>query len=43
MPDPIGYICMLRDPDGDMVEFSSDQGVYEKEREVWGNRDTDDA
>jgi lactoylglutathione lyase len=37
MPDPIGYICMLRDPDGNMVEFSYDQGVYEKVREVWGD------
>ena len=36
MPDPIGYICMLRDPDGNMVEFSFDQGVYAKAQEVWG-------
>jgi lactoylglutathione lyase len=36
MPDPIGYICMLEDPDGNLVEFSFDQGVYEKVREVWG-------
>ncbi len=36
MPPPIGYICMLRDPDGNMVEFSHDQGVYTKAREVWG-------
>ena len=36
MPDPIGYICMLEDPDGNLVEFSFDQGVYEKAREVWG-------
>jgi catechol 2,3-dioxygenase-like lactoylglutathione lyase family enzyme len=36
MPDPIGYICMLDDPDGNLVEFSFDQGVYEKAREVWG-------
>ena len=36
MPDPIGYICMLEDPDGNLVEFSYDQGVYEKFREVWG-------
>ena len=28
MPAPIGYICMLKDPDGNMVEFSWDQGVY---------------
>lgn len=36
MPPPIGYICMLRDPDGNMVEYSYDQGVYVKAREVWG-------
>jgi hypothetical protein len=38
MPPPIGYICMLRDPDGNMVEFSYDQGVYAKAQEVWGGR-----
>jgi len=37
MPQPIGYICMLRDPDGNMIEFSYDQGVYETVRRVWGN------
>lgn len=36
MPKPIGYICMLEDPDGNLVEYSYDQGVYEKAREVWG-------
>ena len=36
MPAPIGYICMLSDPDGNLVEYSYDQGVYEKVREVWG-------
>jgi len=36
MPVPIGYICMLNDPDGNLIEFSYDQGVYEKAREVWG-------
>ncbi|WP_040494118.1 VOC family protein [Ilumatobacter nonamiensis] len=36
MPDPIGYICMLEDPDGNLVEFSFDQGVYETVREKWG-------
>ena len=25
---PIGYICMVTDPDGNMIEFSYDQGVY---------------
>ena len=37
MPPPIGYICMVRDPDGNTIEFSYDQGVYEKAREVWGS------
>ena len=36
MPDPIGYICACKDPDGNMIEFSFDQGVYEKAQEVWG-------
>ena len=36
MPDPIGYICALTDPDGNMIEVSYDQGVYEKAQEVWG-------
>jgi catechol 2,3-dioxygenase-like lactoylglutathione lyase family enzyme len=36
MPPPIGYICMLRDPDGNMVEFSWDQGVYATLHRRWG-------
>ncbi len=32
MPFPIGYICMVSDPDGNMVEFSHDQGVFAKMR-----------
>ena len=42
MPMPIGYICMLRDPDGNMVEFSFDQGVYAKAKQVWGTSDVTD-
>ena len=38
MPPPIGYICMLRDPDGNMIELSHDQGVYATARQVWGDR-----
>ena len=36
MPPPIGYICALTDPDGNMIEFSYDQGVYATVQEVWG-------
>ncbi len=39
MPDPVGYVCFIKDPDGNLVEFSYDQGVYEKAREVWGEQD----
>jgi catechol 2,3-dioxygenase-like lactoylglutathione lyase family enzyme len=36
LPPPVGYVCMLRDPDGNLVEFSHDQGVFAKARELWG-------
>ena len=36
LPPPVGYVCTLTDPDGNMVEFSYDQGVYAKAQEVWG-------
>jgi lactoylglutathione lyase len=36
MPPPIGYVCMLRDPDGNMIEFSFDQGVYATAKRLWG-------
>ena len=38
MPPPIGYICALKDPEGNMIEFSYDQGVYAKAQEVWGGK-----
>ena len=34
MPQPIGYICMVSDPDGNMVEFSHDQAVYDTMQEL---------
>ncbi|WP_417591222.1 VOC family protein [Parasphingorhabdus sp.] len=37
MPAPVGYICFLKDPDGNTVEFSYDQGVYETARKVWSS------
>lgn len=36
LPPPVGYVCALRDPDGNMVEFSHDQGVYATVARVWG-------
>lgn len=37
MPDPVGYICFLKDPDGNTLEFSFNQGVYETVRQKWIN------
>jgi len=37
MGGPIGYICMLQDPDGNRVEYSFDQGVFAAAREIWGS------
>lgn len=37
MPKEIGYICFVKDPDGNTIEFSHDQGVYETAQEVWGD------
>jgi catechol 2,3-dioxygenase-like lactoylglutathione lyase family enzyme len=38
MPKQIGYVCFIKDPDGNTIEYSHDQGVYEKAREVWGRK-----
>lgn len=32
----IGYICSVRDPDGNIIEFSHNQKVYSTIRELWG-------
>jgi catechol 2,3-dioxygenase-like lactoylglutathione lyase family enzyme len=37
MPDPIGYICAIKDPDGNVIEISHDQGVYDTVQQVWGS------
>jgi lactoylglutathione lyase len=36
MPKQIGYVCFIKDPDGNTIEYSYDQGVYETARKVWG-------
>ncbi|NND76272.1 MAG: VOC family protein [Ilumatobacter sp.] len=28
LPQPIGYVCMVNDPDRNTIEFSFDQGVF---------------
>ncbi len=29
LPPPIGYVCMVNDPDGNTIEFSHNQGVFD--------------
>jgi catechol 2,3-dioxygenase-like lactoylglutathione lyase family enzyme len=41
MPEHIGYICAVRDPDGNIVEFSWNQKVYAKIREMWAEQHAD--
>ena len=36
LPAPVGYVCAATDPDGNLVEFSHDQGVYDAVRARWG-------
>jgi lactoylglutathione lyase len=38
LPPPVGYVCMLSDPDGNRIEISHNQQVYEKVQEHWGDR-----
>ncbi len=37
MPGPVGYICALTDPDGNVVEFSHGQDVFALVRARWGS------
>ncbi|QLD25010.1 VOC family protein [Micromonospora carbonacea subsp. aurantiaca] len=37
MPPPVGYICALKDPDGNVIEISHDQQVFDTVRRLWGN------
>jgi lactoylglutathione lyase len=36
MPPPVGYICALKDPDGNVIEISHNQQVFEEVRKLWG-------
>jgi lactoylglutathione lyase len=37
MPPPVGYICALKDPDGNVIEISHDQQVFDTVRRLWGS------
>lgn len=37
MAEHIGYICALKDPDGNIIEFSHGQKVFSTVRALWGD------
>jgi catechol 2,3-dioxygenase-like lactoylglutathione lyase family enzyme len=37
MAEHIGYICAVRDPDGNVIEFSYNQKVFSTIKELWGS------
>jgi catechol 2,3-dioxygenase-like lactoylglutathione lyase family enzyme len=36
IPPPVGYVCMISDPDGNRIEISHNQQVFQKVQERWG-------
>jgi catechol 2,3-dioxygenase-like lactoylglutathione lyase family enzyme len=36
LPPPVGYVCDLSDPDGNIIEISHNQGVYAAMQDRWG-------
>lgn len=38
MSDYVGYICAVTDPDGNVIEFSYNQKVYETVRSLWSRK-----
>ncbi|MFY1636897.1 VOC family protein [Solwaraspora sp. WMMB335] len=37
MPRPVGYICAVKDPDGNVIEISHDQQVFDTVRRLWAS------
>ena len=35
IPPPVGYVCMISDPDGNRIEISHNQQVYQKVQDRW--------
>ena len=36
----IGYVCFVDDPDGNTIEFSHKQAVFETIQELWDGKET---
>ena len=35
LPPPVGYVCMIDDPDGNRIEISHNQQVFQKVQQRW--------
>jgi lactoylglutathione lyase len=38
LPPPVGYVCMISDPDGNRIEISHNQQVFQKVQERWSQQ-----
>lgn len=38
--ETVGYVCAIKDPDGNIVEISHNQKVFDTVRRLWGTADT---
>ena len=36
VPGPVGYVCALKDPDGNVIEISHNQKVFSSVQRIWG-------
>ncbi|HEY6378658.1 MAG TPA: VOC family protein [Candidatus Dormibacteraeota bacterium] len=43
MAEHVGYVCAVTDPDGNVIEFSHNQKVFETIRNLWGAKETASA
>ncbi|MGH8286224.1 MAG: VOC family protein [Steroidobacteraceae bacterium] len=40
IPPPVGYVCMISDPDGNRIEISHNQQVFQKVQDRWRRKGT---
>lgn len=40
IPPPVGYVCMISDPDGNRIEISHNQQVFQKVQDRWQRQPT---
>jgi len=38
---PVGYVCALKDPDGNVIEISHNQKVFSTVQRLWGQESSE--